>query len=55
MSLIPRFFWLAFFPQLVGWVGFTITLGAVAGILALAISRLSQLLLRQKVISVDVS
>jgi hypothetical protein len=55
MSLIPRFLWLAFFPQLVAWVGFTITLGAVAGILALAISRLSQLLLRRKVISVDVS
>lgn len=37
MSLIPRILWLAVFPQLVFWVGFTILLGALAGLIALAI------------------
>ncbi len=32
MSPVPRYLWLAFFPQLVAWVGFTITLGSVTGI-----------------------
>ncbi len=41
MSPVPRYLWLAFFPQLVAWVGFTITLGAVTGILAAAVARLS--------------
>ena len=39
MPLIPRYFWLAFFPQLVGWVAFTITLGTFAGVIAVAIAR----------------
>jgi len=34
MSLVPRFFWLAFFPQLVFWVGFTILVGSLAGSIA---------------------
>lgn len=34
MPLLPRFLWLAFFPQLVFWVGFTILTGSVAGIVA---------------------
>jgi hypothetical protein len=33
----PRFFWLAFFPQLVFWVGFTVLLGSVAGSLAIVV------------------
>jgi len=37
MPLIPRFLWLAFFPQLVGWVAFTITLGSVCGVIVAAI------------------
>ena len=39
MPLIPRYFWLAFFPQLVAWVAFTITLGTFAGVIAVAIAR----------------
>jgi hypothetical protein len=34
MDLLPRFLWLAFFPQLVFWVGFTILIGSVAGLAA---------------------
>lgn len=30
MPLLPRFLWLAFFPQLVFWVGFTVILGSLA-------------------------
>jgi hypothetical protein len=36
---LSRYLWLAFFPQLVGWVGFTVTFGSVAGILAILITR----------------
>ena len=38
MPLWPRFFWLAFFPQLVAWVGFTVLLGSLAGSIALALT-----------------
>src|SRR5262249_54096807 len=31
MALAAKYFWLAFFPQLVFWVGFTITLGSIVG------------------------
>ncbi|HEV8486118.1 MAG TPA: hypothetical protein VGV87_21420 [Blastocatellia bacterium] len=34
MSLLPRFFWLAFFPQLIFWVGFTILVGSFSGSIA---------------------
>ena len=37
MNLLTRFFWLAFFPQLVFWVGFTIVAGSLSGSLAAAI------------------
>lgn len=33
LAFWPRFLWLAFFPQLVFWVGFTLVLGALAGAL----------------------
>jgi hypothetical protein len=33
MPLVPRYLWLAFFPQLVAWVSFTIVLGTLAGVL----------------------
>jgi len=33
MSFWPKFFWLAFFPQLLFWVGFTVTAGILAGAL----------------------
>lgn len=39
MDLVPRFLWLAFFPQLFAWVGFTITLGSVCGLIVAAILR----------------
>ncbi len=54
MSPVPRFLWLAFFPQLVAWVGFTITLGAVAGTLTAAIFRMNQRTLQKRLDSVDV-
>ena len=37
MSLWPKFFWLAFFPQLIFWVGFTVVMGSLAGSVATAI------------------
>ncbi len=37
MSLWPKFFWLAFFPQLLFWVGYTILAGALTGGIAAAI------------------
>jgi len=39
MDPVPRFLWLAFFPQLVAWVSFTIAVGTFAGILAALIVR----------------
>jgi hypothetical protein len=41
MNPVPRYLWLAFFPQLFAWVGFTVTLGAVTGVLAAGLARLS--------------
>lgn len=40
LSGIPRYLWLAFFPQLLAWVGYTITLGSVAGVLAISVASL---------------
>lgn len=37
MPLWPRFFWLAFFPQLVFWVAFTILMGSITGSIAVAL------------------
>lgn len=37
LSFWPRYLWLAFFPQLVFWVGFTILMGALAGSLAVVL------------------
>lgn len=37
MQLIPRILWLAVFPQLVFWVGFTILLGTLSGLITVAI------------------
>jgi hypothetical protein len=51
---IARYLWLAFFPQLVGWVAFTLTLGTVAGVLALLGSRLFGSSLKEKPHPVDV-
>jgi hypothetical protein len=34
MPFWPRFFWLAFFPQLVFWVAFTILMGSITGSMA---------------------
>jgi hypothetical protein len=38
-TLAQKFWWLAFFPQLVFWVGFTVTLGSLAGSIAHALTR----------------
>jgi hypothetical protein len=37
LAFWPRYLWLAFFPQLVFWVAFTILMGALAGSLAVAL------------------
>jgi hypothetical protein len=34
MTLLPKFIWLAFFPQLIFWVGFTILAGSLSGSVA---------------------
>ena len=39
MPLLPKYLWLAFFPQLFAWVGFTGALGTLAGVLAAMIAR----------------
>ncbi len=39
MDFVPRFLWLAFFPQLTFWVGYTIVVGTFAGVVAVAIAR----------------
>jgi hypothetical protein len=36
MPFWPGFFWLAFFPQLIFWVSFTIVLGVLSGSIAFA-------------------
>jgi hypothetical protein len=41
MNPVPRFLWLAFFPQLVAWVSYTIAVGTLAGVIALWIVRIS--------------
>jgi hypothetical protein len=38
MGLLRGFFWLAFFPQLVFWVFFTVVLGALSGSLAAVVA-----------------
>lgn len=53
LSGIARYLWLAFFPQLVAWVGFTITLGSVAGVLVISVAWLSGFPVRNKVDRID--
>ena len=40
MDLWPKYLWLAFFPQLIFWVGFTILMGSLSGSIACAILQL---------------
>ncbi|HVG30866.1 MAG TPA: hypothetical protein VM864_14245 [Pyrinomonadaceae bacterium] len=37
-TLAEKFWWLAFFPQLVFWVGFTVVLGSLSGSIAYALT-----------------
>jgi hypothetical protein len=37
MGLWPKFLWLGFFPQLTFWVGFTILVGMLFGVIAAAL------------------
>ena len=39
LAFWPKFLWMAFFPQLVLWVAFTILIGSVAGCVAAALRR----------------
>jgi len=39
MAFWPKFLWMAFFPQLLLWVSFTILIGSVAGCVAAALRR----------------
>jgi hypothetical protein len=41
MPLVPRFLWLAFFPQLVFWTAFTVLLGSLSAGVYLVVSRLA--------------
>jgi hypothetical protein len=41
MPFWPRFLWLAFFPQLIFWVAFTIVAGVTSGTLAAVVWRRS--------------
>ena len=50
MPLMPKYFWLAFFPQLVFWVGFTIVIGSLAGIIAAGLMRVQRV---QRVLGVQ--
>ena len=52
---LARYLWLAFFPQLVGWIGFTITLGSVCGVLAISLVWLIGSPARKKYDHIDVS
>jgi hypothetical protein len=40
ISLMSKWFWLGFFPQLILWVGYTLASGMLFGSLALAVARL---------------
>ena len=50
---LPKYLWLAFFPQLVAWIGFTITLGSVAGVLASIAARLTSLAKQNRIGRID--
>ena len=50
MPLLPKYFWLAFFPQLVFWVGFTIVIGSLAGVIAAGLMRVQRV---QRVLGVQ--
>jgi hypothetical protein len=39
MPLVPKYFWLAFFPQLVFWVGFTIVIGSLTGVITAGLTK----------------
>ncbi len=52
---LSRYLWMAFFPQLVGWIGFTITLGAVAGIVLVSVARLRRVPIRKGIDRIDIA
>jgi hypothetical protein len=39
LPLLPKYLWLALFPQLVFWVGFTIVIGSLSGVITAGIIR----------------
>ena len=41
MPLLSGFFWLAFFPQLIFWVGYTVLVGSFAGAIAVALFKVT--------------
>jgi hypothetical protein len=52
---LSRYLWMAFFPQLVGWIGFTLTLGSAAGVFAFLIARLIKLPAKEKLDHIDLN
>jgi hypothetical protein len=50
---LPRFLWLAFFPQLAGWISFTVTLGSAAGVVVLLLKKLIGLPSRNNLDRID--
>jgi hypothetical protein len=55
LSGVPRYLWLAFFPQLLGWIGFTITLGAIAGTLTIFVLKLAGMPVEKKITRIDLT
>jgi hypothetical protein len=51
---LPKYLWLAFFPQLVAWIGFTIAVGSVAGVLVTALINWSGWPARNNIDHIDV-
>jgi len=39
MPPVTKYLWLALFPQLVAWVAYTVVVGTLAGVVALAVVR----------------
>lgn len=55
LSGLSRYLWMAFFPQLVGWIGFTATLGSAAGVFAFLVMKRFKIAAGQKVRNIDLN
>jgi hypothetical protein len=55
LSGLSRYFWMALLPQLVGWIGFTLTLGSAAGVLVFFVAKLAKLPVDRKLDHIDLN